>query len=204
MNKTKGRQVLTRRTLQAMRTREDLLSSTITLIKEAGFAAATTGRIAKQAGMTWGAVQHHFGTKEDILNAILELSYERFLATMTAPGLHQKSMEDRVNQFVDRIWTHYRSDIWLVALEILMGTRETANYARMVWESPRGKVHLAIAREIFPESKLSDARIHEALTYAHFSLTGLGLEGLFEEQVKNLGRHLDRIKGVMLTLLSGA
>ncbi|MBK6738875.1 MAG: helix-turn-helix transcriptional regulator [Haliea sp.] len=50
----------------------------IALIRETGFASATSTEIAKRAGVTWGAVQHHFGGKEEILEAVLERSHRAF------------------------------------------------------------------------------------------------------------------------------
>ena len=202
MAKKKEKTTLTLRTMKARRTREDIIKSTISLIKEGGFAAASSGRIAKRTGMTWGAAQHHFGSKEDILNAILEMSYESYVATMTAPDLNSGTLANRVNLFVDRIWTHYKSDLYLVALEILMGTREEADHSKLVWESPRGKVHLTIAREIFPDSKLSDGKIQEALTFIHCCLTGLSIECIFVVRERNMAGHLERIKSALLLMLS--
>lgn len=204
MPKKKQQEPLGRQALKTLRTRENLINATISLIKEGGFAAASSSRIAERAGMTWGAAQHHFGSKEDILDAILEMSYEKFIATMTAPSLRSGTMADRVGVFVDRMWTHYQSDLYLVALEILLATREETDHADRAWEARQGKAHLKIVREIFPDSKLGDARIQEALTFTHFCLTGLSIEGIFESQVKNLSRHLHRIKLAMLGMLAAA
>ncbi len=204
MPKKKQQEPLGRQALKTLRTRESLINATISLIKEGGFAAASSSRIAERAGMTWGAAQHHFGSKEDILDAILVMSYERFIATMSAPSLRSSAMVDRVGVFVDRMWAHYQSDLYLVALEILLATREQTDRADHAWEVRQGNAHLKIVRGIFPDSKLSDARLQEALTFTHFCLTGLSIEGIFESQVKNLARHLQRIKLALLGMLTAA
>ncbi|HZR35606.1 MAG TPA: TetR/AcrR family transcriptional regulator [Nevskia sp.] len=203
MPKKNEAEVLGRQALKTKRTRESLINATISLIKEGGFAAASSSRIAERAGMTWGAAQHHFGSKEDILNAILALSYERFIETMAAPGLDQGSMEQRVGGFVDRMWTHYQSDWYRVSLEILLATREGTDHADRAWEVRQGKAHLKVVRQVFHDSRLSDVRIQEVLTFTHCCLSGLSIEGIFETQVKNLSRHLQRIKQAMLAMLQG-
>ena len=38
----------------------------------------TAAEIARRAGVTWGAVPHHFGDKDGILKAVLEASFNRF------------------------------------------------------------------------------------------------------------------------------
>lgn len=204
MPKKKEEETLGRQALKTRRTRESLINATVSLIQEGGFAAASSSRIAERAGMTWGAAQHHFGSKEDIINAILAMSYQRFVETMAAPGLDKGTLEQRVGGFVDRMWAHYQSDWYRVSLEILLATREGSNHADKAWEVRQGKTHLKVVRQIFPDSRLSEARIQEVLTFTHCCLSGLSIEGIFETQVKNLNRHLLRIKQTMLGMLQGA
>jgi AcrR family transcriptional regulator len=194
---------LGRQALKTKRTRESLIKATVSLIKEGGFAAASSSRIAGRAGMTWGAAQHHFGSKEDILKAILDLSYERFVETMAAPGLEQGSLEQRVGVFVERMWSHYQSDWYRVSLEILLATREETDHAALAWEVRQGKTHLKVVRGIFRESRLSEAKLQEVLTFIHCCLSGLSIEGIFETKVKHIDRHLLRIRQAMLGMLSG-
>ncbi len=203
MPKKKEEETLGRQALKTRRTRESLINATISLIKEGGFAAASSSRIAERAGMTWGAAQHHFGSKDDILNAVLALSYQRFVETMAAPGLDQGSMEQRVDGFVDRMWTHYQSHWYRVSLEILLATREATDHAALAWEVRQGKTHLKVVRQIFHDSRLGEARIQEVLTFTHCCLSGLSIEGIFETQVKHLNRHLQRVKQAMLGMLQG-
>lgn len=201
MPKKQEEQPLGRQALKTKRTRESLISATVALIQEGGFAAASSSRIAERAGMTWGAAQHHFGSKEDILKAILDLSYERFVETMAAPGLEKGSLEQRVGGFVDRMWSHYQSDWYRVSLEILLATREEADHAALAWEVRQGKTHLKVVRAIFRESRLSEAKLQEVLTFTHCCLSGLSIEGIFETKVKHIERHLLRIKQAMLGML---
>src|SRR5882757_5294945 len=95
---------------EAQRTREALVDATIALIREGGFSAASSTRIAERAGITWGAAQHHFGIKEDILDAILARSYERYVTSMAAPSLRRGNLDERVDKFIDKMWTHYQTD----------------------------------------------------------------------------------------------
>src|SRR5262249_56876784 len=64
-------------------TRERILAAVVASIAEQGFQRTTASEIARRAGVTWGAVQHHFGAKEGILDAVLEDSVAR-LAERTA------------------------------------------------------------------------------------------------------------------------
>jgi AcrR family transcriptional regulator len=187
--------------LKAQRTRDSLIQATIALIREGGFSAASSTRIAERAGITWGAAQHHFGTKEDILDAILALSYERWVMGMASPSLRNGSLEERVGKFIDRMWEHYQTDIYLAALEILLATRAERHKLR-AWEERHGTTHLNVVREIFADCKISPARTREALTHVHFLMSGISIEGAFEQEVKSVGRHIERLKATLLLALT--
>jgi AcrR family transcriptional regulator len=192
-----------RQTAKTERTRARLLGATIGLIRERGFAAATAGNISRRAGMSWGAAQHQFGSKEQILERILALAYQRFIETMSAPGLLQGSRARRAREFIARMWAHYQGDYYRVSLEILRATRGVRGARALAWEQRHGRAHVQVVREVFHDSHLSDARLHEALTFVHCCLTGLSIEGIFESRVRHIDRHLQRIASSLNDMLGG-
>lgn len=56
----------------AAQTRSDILRAARTLFSAQGFAATTTGEIAEAAGVTVGALFHHFKDKADLFRAVFE------------------------------------------------------------------------------------------------------------------------------------
>ncbi|MFC6013495.1 TetR/AcrR family transcriptional regulator [Nocardia lasii] len=57
-------------------TRQRLLEATIDCLAETGWAAATVSVVAERAGVSRGAAQHHFPTREDLITAALEYMFE--------------------------------------------------------------------------------------------------------------------------------
>jgi AcrR family transcriptional regulator len=188
--------------LKTRRTRARLIEATLGLIRERGFAAATASNIARRAAITWGAAQHQFGSKEEILEAILALAYARYVEAMTAPGLQSGSQRHRARELVRRMWTHYQGTHYRVSLEILRATRGAKARRARAWEQRQGRAHLRAVRAAFPEARLSDARLREALTFTHCCLTGLLMEPLFEARVRHIERHLHRIADMLCRMLS--
>lgn len=192
--------------LKARRTRERIINAVIELITQGGFGAASSSQIARTAGVTWGAVQHHFGAKDDILVAVLERSHERFTELMQRDALIQGTLADRVDLFVDLIWEHYQSDLYLAALEILLATRQRVERssdsasASLIREQSRS--HLQTMRRIFSDLERSDEQHLEALVFTHTFLTGLTIERVFEHGRGNEARHLSRIKSALLSMLA--
>lgn len=197
--RTEGRQARKTRI-----TREKILNAVVSLIKEGGFGAASSSQIARRAGVTWGAVQHHFGSKEDILEAVLALSHEQFTASMAGADLHHGSLSDRVGLFIDTMWEHYQSELYLAALEILLalrGQRDTTSALQLT--EAQARTHLATMHEIFADADVADEQLLEGLVFAHCFLTGLTLERLLDPTMRHVHKHLKRIKLVMLAVLSG-
>jgi AcrR family transcriptional regulator len=184
---------------KTQRTRTRLLDATVAIILEQGPGAATAAGIARRAGVTWGAAQHHFGSKANIFEAILASAYARYIDIMSEPALRRGSSTQRTQRLVARLWSHYQSDYYRVSLEILRATRR---HRPLAWEQRHGRVHLRVVREIFRDSRLSDARLREALTFTHCCLTGLAIERIFESRVQHIERHLGRIARALESLLA--
>ncbi len=191
--------VLGRQAQKSKNTREKILNSAISLIKEGGFSAASASRIAERAGMTWGAAQHHFGSKEEILDAVMTISHEKFIAGVSSPHLRQGTLADRVDAFVDCMWSHYQDDVYLAGLEILLAGRE-AN-TRMATFDQRAREHIQTLHEIFHDSTLGDEQLQEALIFLHCLLTGLTIEKVLEKELRGEERHLRRCKLMLLTAI---
>jgi AcrR family transcriptional regulator len=194
---------LGRQAQKSKNTREKILNSAISLIKEGGFSAASASRIAERAGITWGAAQHHFGSKEDILEAVMTISHEKFIAQVSAPHLREGTLADRVDAFVDCMWDHYQEDVYLAGLEILLagrgGTPEATQKATF---DLRAREHIETLHQIFHDSDLTDEQLQEALIFVHCLLTGLTIEKVLEKELRGEQRHLRRCKLMLLTAIS--
>ncbi|MBB3048796.1 AcrR family transcriptional regulator [Litorivivens lipolytica] len=183
--------------------REKILNAVISLINEGGFGAASSSKISRRSGLTWGAVQHHFGSKEDILAAILDQSHQRFTEMLDSDASTEGSLKKRVDEFVDRMWQHYQSDLYVATLEILLASRKNPLTAPDSKIKQQSSSHAHTMQAWFGDCQLSDDALLEALIYTHTFLTGLMIEQVFEGEIANEAAHLERIKRSMLLMLRG-
>lgn len=65
---------------RSRRTRERLLRSTIDALAADGWSAATVAAVAERAGVSRGAAQHHFPTREALITAALEQVFDDLTA----------------------------------------------------------------------------------------------------------------------------
>lgn len=190
---------------QAIATRQKILEATIALIKEEGFGAASASRIARRSGMTWGAAQHHFGSKETIFVAILRLSHGRFVKLLEDPLLQEGHLYHRVEMYIDRMREHYLSDTYIAALGILLANRGAAalSASQPIWEGEQLEETLQITARIFRDCNLSHAELRKPLVMAHCMLSGLGIWGVLEQQSIDPGYLLERVTLNFYAMLRG-
>lgn len=101
-------------------TRGRILAAVVQCIAEVGFQRATANEIARRAGVTWGAVQHHFGGKNGILIAVLEDTFHRFSARFDDIPVERTPLPQRISLFVQRAWDHFGSPHFRSTFEILL------------------------------------------------------------------------------------
>jgi len=100
-------------------TRARIVRAVVECVNDLGFQQTTTTAIARRAGVTWGAVQHHFGGKDGILGAVLDDTFARFAQRFDdLPA--DLPLPVRASRFVACAWAHFGSRHYRTTLEILL------------------------------------------------------------------------------------
>ncbi len=156
-------------------TRARILAAVVESIAEVGFPRTTANEIVRRAGVTWGAVQHHFGDKDGILMAVLEDSFERFAARL-ADVREEAPLEKRVCAFVDRAWEHFASDHYRSMFEILLQSAPDGREAEGIWQRRMFRGWNRVWDGLFGDAGLPRRR---SLTLQHYTIAVLsGLASL--------------------------
>lgn len=71
------------------------------LIATQGYTKTTLAQVGKEAGYTGGLVSHHFGSKEGLLNALVERITGRFFSDQLQPVTEQRRGVEALCAFVD-------------------------------------------------------------------------------------------------------
>lgn len=193
--------VMGRQAAKSKATQDKIISAVISLIKEGGYAAASSSQIAKRAGVTWGAVQHHFGGKEEILEEVLQRSHIKFQETLSANRFTTGSVERRVAKYVDAAWYHYQGDEYMATMEILLATRGAGKASNDLSISRSRKAHRDLVRRIFHDSPASDALMQEVIYTVHCMLTGILIEMALEPESFSPKAYIKRLKANIYHML---
>jgi AcrR family transcriptional regulator len=111
------------RDAQAKQTRARALESAVACIDELGITRASSNEIARRAGMTWGAIQHHFGSREDLLLSVVESNFSELESNVRNASVVGGATLERVQALADLLWDYCSDKRFRVSIEILLDLR---------------------------------------------------------------------------------
>jgi AcrR family transcriptional regulator len=123
----RGRPPRRRQAERSAATREALLDATIACVVRDGYARTTTGAVAREAGVSVGAIQHHFSGKAELMAGavahLLARRQDEFAKAIAGldPGA------DRVDAAIDVLWSMYESSAFVAWLELWVASRTDAD-----------------------------------------------------------------------------
>jgi AcrR family transcriptional regulator len=135
-------------------TRTALLDAAIDCLVEEGYANTTTRRIAERAGVTPGAVHHHFSGKAELLSAAVSHIGKRFRQEMLGRGLPDApSLTARCEQVLDQTWEAHKGPFFQASMELWIAARTDADLRATLAELQHGVPDLnrAAAHTVYPE-----------------------------------------------------
>lgn len=140
-------------------TRAALLDATVECLIELGYAGTTTTEVTRRAGVSQGALLHHFPTKSDLLVAAVEHvcdkrteDFRKSMANLD-PGL------DRVDASIDLLWESMSGPSFVAWTELWVGARSDPELSQSVVRMDQRFVAnaMTIHAELFPADRAAAA-----------------------------------------------
>jgi AcrR family transcriptional regulator len=101
-------------------THQRIVDAALDCILERGFYRASSNEIARRAGMTWGAIQYYFGTRERLMLTALEVSDREFEHLLQTADIGVGSTAQRLEQLADLLTRQYNRPRYLATLQIVL------------------------------------------------------------------------------------
>ncbi|MFD0552029.1 TetR/AcrR family transcriptional regulator [Streptomyces rectiviolaceus] len=176
-------------------TRQRLLEAAVACLAESGWAGSTVSVVAERAGVSRGAAQHHFPTREDLFTAAVE-----YVAEQRSTALRELPAQDRAS-VVAALVDLYTGPLFRAALHLWvaasnepqLGSRVTELEARVGRETHRIAVQLLGADESRPG-------VRETIQGLLDMARGLGLANLLTDD----GVRRERVVAQWTALVEGA
>ena len=155
-------------------TRARIVAAVLESIADVGYPRTTASEITRRAGVTWGAVQHHFGGKDGMLVAVVEDSFDRFAARLSGIPVDEASLDKRASLFIDRAWEHFASPEYRSTFEILLNHLGREEVARASdWQARMFRAWDAIWMRLFADAPIRPRRHRVLEHYVISTLSGL-------------------------------
>lgn len=178
-------------------TRQRLLASAVTCLAEHGWSGSTVTVVAEHAGVSRGAAQHHFPTREDLFTAAVEyVSEERskVLRALPAPADTREAVSTLVGLYTGPLF-RAALHLWVAASnEPQLGPRVTDLEARIGRETHRMAVGLLDADESAPG-------VRETVQGLLDMARGLGLANLLTDDSARRERVVDQWSAIVADAL---
>jgi AcrR family transcriptional regulator len=100
--------------------RQRVIDAAIACILDQGFYRASSNAIAERAGVTWGVIQYHFGTREALMLAVLEEGTRRLNDIVVTAEITGETVTERVAQYMDILVKYYGSTDYLAFSQVLI------------------------------------------------------------------------------------
>jgi AcrR family transcriptional regulator len=100
--------------------RQRVIEAAIACILDQGFYRANSNAIAERAGVSWGVIQYHFGTREALMLAVLEEGTWRLNDVLLTAEITGDTVTERVAQYMDVLVKYYGSVDYLAFTQVLV------------------------------------------------------------------------------------
>jgi len=164
-----------RRRGDAEETRRRVLDAVVSTVIDVGYYKASSNEIARRAGVTWGSIQHLFGSREQLMLDVVNdfgASLERSFAGGVVEG---DTLEIRLRQVFDLLAAHYEKDTYLVQVQILLDLSANPKMSargRRAIKRNSGQVFDSLARPLLARALGEVAAEHDLVLYAFMTMRG--------------------------------
>jgi AcrR family transcriptional regulator len=182
--------------------RSALLEATVDSLVERGFSGTTTTEVTRRAGVSLGALLHHFPTKADMLTAavghVMQRRQDDFRKAIAGiePGA------ERLEPAIDLLWAAFEGPTFKAWVELWVGARTDPDLAESLRSLDAEFEHTSqeIFADLFPPSEYPDARfLQYGMRFAMSLMDGVALRSLVVQPVESV--HIELLKTVARQLV---
>lgn len=181
-------------------TRRAINVATIRSLVEAGYASTTTSAVCERAGVSRGALTHHFASKQEMMtSAVVHLSEERERA-LSENARALAAGPDRTRAVVELLWRSFHSDLFYASLELWNAARTDTALRTALYEAERGlgARHRTLVAELFGEPLASHPNFPRTMEMMFRLLRGAALTRI----LRRAPEHEDAVVEDLVNILS--
>jgi AcrR family transcriptional regulator len=151
-----------------------MLDAVVECILENGYYEASSNAIARHAGMTWGAIQHQFGTRQALLLAVLEDRWRRLTDSIETAEVSGATLEERLACVMAALEVEYGDPEHLVVMQIMLDLIQSpaTNEATKRAVAQHGQELVRVWQPLFSRAMGEAAGDDDLVRYAFLAIRG--------------------------------
>ncbi|MEN3975953.1 TetR/AcrR family transcriptional regulator [Emcibacter sp. SYSU 3D8] len=192
-------------------TRDSILRAIVDCLAEFGYSNLTLGQVARKAGLSKGAMQHHFESKSAAIEAALQFIFQQQLELQQsyARGPTEPTDDQLHGRRIDALWGFVQDPSYVAFLEIAMAGRTDPHLGALVndqyWRfRQRAREN---AKTAMPEWQLDQEKFRVGGALVNYVLEGMALRqtlGLSEADTDAaLRAHLKKMVAALFDSQNG-
>jgi AcrR family transcriptional regulator len=144
-----------------------VLDAAVASILEKGYYKTSSNEIARRAGVTWGTIQHQFGTREGLLLALLSDRWTALDQRLSDAEVVGDTLEDRLGSVLEVLAGHFEEPEHLVQLQILLDLSQDPGTSAETRDAVKGHGRELgrVCQPLF-EDALGEAAVPDLIRYA--------------------------------------
>jgi AcrR family transcriptional regulator len=172
-------------------TRQRLLEAAIECLAELGWSGSTVAVVAERAGVSRGAAQHHFPTREDLVTSAVEYVTEERLALLRSHAADLPTGPGRTQAVIDMVEHMYTGAVFRAAIHLWVAASSDEKLSERVLklEAHVGRETHRVALELLGVDE-SVPGVREAVQATLDLARGLGLANLLSDDHRRRTRVL--------------
>jgi AcrR family transcriptional regulator len=172
-------------------TRLQIVEAALGCVVDLGYSCTTTTVIAEKAGLSRGAMLHHFPSKIDIVRAAVEHLHSKRLKAFRKANDRLPRDETRVRRALEAYFEHVKHPMYVAFLELWIASRTDTELQAILKPAQDAfeREWYKTAVDLFPEWEGSGANFDIALDLVHYVMDGMAVSLLTHE----IGEHERRM-----------
>lgn len=176
--------------------RDNILDAAIECFINIGYASTTTARIAERAGVSRGAMLHHFPSKSELMRAAVEHLHGKLLALYTS-HIEKIPMDlpvdERNRRGIQGYWDYLSSDLYTAYHELCVAGRTDPELQHILEDSIASFDQAIIDSNLrlFPEWSQRGDLYNLAMDITKFLMEGMAVSQIVSQREKRVSRMID-------------
>ncbi|MFN3254785.1 MAG: TetR/AcrR family transcriptional regulator [Ilumatobacter sp.] len=181
-------------------TRRAINEATIRSLVEAGYASTTTSAVCDRAGVSRGALTHHFSSKQEMMTAAITHLSEVRERQLSKRASELADGPDRTQAVIELLWESFTSDLFYASLELWNAARTDRALHETLYRAERdlGARHRVLVAEMFGEPLAAHPHFDRVVDMMFRQLRGASVTRI----LRGDAHHEDAVIGDLVTAIA--